>query len=156
MNIAPTLQDYLAERQIAYEVVAHTRTMTSATTAQAAHLPERSVAKAVVVEDEGGRYAVAVVPSTAHVQLARLERELHSNGLHLAAEPELGRLFPDCELGAVPPLGEAYGLPTIVEEELAAQPDVFFEAGDHQHLVHVTQGEFNRLISDARCARFAS
>ncbi len=156
MNIAPRLQDYLAEHQIAYEVLAHTRTMTSATTAQAAHLPGRSVAKAVVVADENGRYAVAVLPATAHVQLTRLERELHESGLHLAAEPELGKLFPDCALGAIPALGEAYGLPTIVEEELVAQPDVFFEAGDHQHLVHVTQGEFGRLIGEARCARFAS
>ncbi|TAK80759.1 MAG: YbaK/EbsC family protein [Betaproteobacteria bacterium] len=153
MNIAPTLQDYLAERQIAYEVLPHTRTVTSATTAQAAHLPGRSVAKAVVVEDERG-YVLAVVPATAHVQLPRLERELHRSGLHLASEPELGKLFPDCELGAVPALGQAYGLPTIVEEELAAQPDVFFEAGDHRHLVHVSQGEFSRLIAEARCARF--
>ena len=155
MNIAPTIQDYLAEHQIAYEVLTHTRTSTSATTAQAAHLPGRSVAKAVVVEDESGRYAVAVLPATAHVQLARLERELHRTGLRLAAEPELGKLFPDCELGAIPPLGHAYGLPTVVEEELAAQPDVFFEAGDHRHLVHVSQGEFNRLLGDVRCARFA-
>jgi Ala-tRNA(Pro) deacylase len=155
MNIAPTIQDYLAERQIAYEVLAHTRTSTSATTAQAAHLPGRSVAKAVVVADENGRYAVAVLPATAHVQLGRLERELRSTGLHLAAEPELEKLFPDCAPGAVPPLGRAYGLATVVEEDLAAQPDVFFEAGDHQHLVHVTQGEFGRLIAEARCARFS-
>lgn len=156
MSIAPTVQDYLAERQIAYEVLLHTRTMTSATTAQAAHLPGRSVAKAVVVEDEGGRYALAVLPATAHVQLSRLERELHRSGLHLASEPELGKLFPDCDLGAVPPLGQAYGLPTIVEEELVGQPDVFFEAGDHRHVVHVSQGEFGRLIGEARLARFAS
>jgi Ala-tRNA(Pro) deacylase len=156
MNIAPTIQDYLAEHQIAYEVLAHAPTSTSATTAQAAHLPGRSVAKAVVVEDESGRYAVAVLPATAHVQLARLERELHRSGLRLADEPELEKLFPDCAPGAIPPLGQAYGLPTVVEEELAAQPDVFFEAGDHRHLVHVSQGEFSRLIAEARCARFSS
>ena len=154
MNIAPTIQDYLAERQIAYEVLPHPRTTTSATTAQAAHLPGKSVAKAVVVEDDCG-YMVAVLPATAHVQLARLERELQRSGLRLASEPELGRLFPDCELGAVPPLGQAYGLPTIVEEDLAAQPEVFFKAGDHRHLVHVSQGEFSRLIAGARCARFS-
>ena len=154
MNIAPTIQDYLAERQIAYEVLSHPRTTTSATTAQAAHLPGRSVAKAVVVEDDRG-YMVAVLPATAHLQLTRLERELHRNGLHLASEPQLGKLFPDCELGAVPPLGQAYGLPTIIDEELALQPDVFFEAGDHRHVVHVSQGEFSRLIAGARCARFS-
>jgi len=154
MNIAPTIQDYLAERQIAYEVLSHPRTTTSATTAQAAHLPGRSVAKAVVVEDDRG-YMVAVLPATAHLQLTRLERELHRNGLHLASEPQLGKLFPDCELGAVPPLGQAYGLPTIIDEELALQPDVFFEAGDHRHVVHVSQGEFSRLIGEARVARFS-
>jgi len=156
VNIAPTIQDYLAAQQIAYEVLSHPRTMTSSASAESAHLPGKSVAKAVVVEDESGRYAVAVLPATAHVQLSRLERELHRSGLHLASEPQLGKLFPDCELGAIPPLGDAYGLPTIVEEELAAQPDVFFEAGDHQHLVHVSQGEFGRLIAEARRARFAS
>lgn len=156
MNIAPTLQDYLAEHQIAYAVLPHTRTVTSATTAQAAHLPGRSVAKAVVVEDESGRYALAVLPATAHVQLGRLERELHRTGLHLATEGALSRLFPDCELGAIPAVGAAYGLPTVVEEELAAQPDVFFEAGDHRHLVHVSQGEFSRLIADLRCAHFCN
>jgi Ala-tRNA(Pro) deacylase len=155
MNIAPTIQDYLAERQIAYEILPHTRTTTSSTTAQAAHLPGRSIAKAVVVEDDRG-YMVAVLPATAHVRLAQLERELHRSGLRLASEPELGKLFPDCELGAVPPLGQAYGLPTIVEEELTTQPDVFFEAGDHRHLVHVTQGEFSRLIAEARCAHFSN
>ena len=154
MNIAPTIQDYLAAQQITYEVLSHPRTMTSSASAESAHLPGKSVAKAVVVEDDRG-YVLAVLPSTYHLQFSALERELHRSGLRLATEPELDRLFPDCQPGAVPPLGKPYGLATIVEEDLAAQPEIFFEAGDHEHLVHLTQAEFVRLTCDSPCAHFS-
>lgn len=73
---------------------------------------------------------LAVVPSTHHLALSELGEALQRRPLRLARENELGNLFPDCELGALPALGGAYGIPTIVERELDAQPDVYFEAGD--------------------------
>jgi Ala-tRNA(Pro) deacylase len=148
MSIARTLQDYLAQEQIAYEVVTHLHTLTSMETAAAAHVPGDRLAKAVVLEDDQG-YVMAVIPSTYHVELGVLGRQLHRQNLRLAVEPQLRGLFEDCELGAVPPVGAVYGLPTVVEEDLAAQPEVFFEAGDHQQLFHLSQAEFVRLMTAA-------
>lgn len=153
MSIAPKLQDCLARNRIAYELLAHRHTMSSMETAAAAHVPGDRLAKGVVIEDAQG-YLLAVVPSTYHVKLADLGRLLEREGLRLAAEEELKTLFSDCEIGAVPPVGGAYGLPAVVEEDLARQPDVFFEAGDHEHLVHVGQADFARLLGDAPRVHF--
>jgi Ala-tRNA(Pro) deacylase len=154
MNIAPSVQDYLAAQQIAYEVIPHSRTGSSSSTALAAHVPGTRVAKAVVVKDEAG-YVLAVLPASRQLAMAQLGRALRRDALELARESELKNLFADCDFGAVPPLGAAYGLPMIVEESLAEQPDVFFEAGDHEHVIHVTRSEFLRLIADAPQAHFS-
>jgi Ala-tRNA(Pro) deacylase len=151
MNIAPSVQDYLAAQQIAYEVILHARTADSNGTARAAHVPGTHVAKAVVLKDRAG-YVVAVLPASHHVAMSQLGRALDRHSLELASESELKNLFADCEVGAVPPLGAAYGLPTIVEEALAEQPDVYFD--DHEHVIHVTRSEFLRLTADAPRAHF--
>jgi len=154
MNIAPRVEDYLARRQADYEVVAHPHTATSSATAEAAHVPGARVAKAVVLKDSAG-YVLAVLPSSSHLALAPLCRALQRHPLELASEAELKGLFADCALGAVPPLGAAYDLPMIVEETLAAQPEVFLEAGDHEHVIRMTQGEFARLTRDVPRAHFS-
>ena len=148
------IQDYLAQESIAYEVVAHPHTRTSMQTAAAARVPGDRLAKGVVVEDDQG-YVLAVLPSTHHLQLGVLGRQLHRHQVRLATEADLRDLFGDCELGAVPPIGAAYGLPVVVEEDLAAQPEIFFEAGDHEHLIHLTQGEFARLFANAPQGHFS-
>lgn len=154
MNIAPRVQDFLATRQSAYDVLAHQHTDNSMQTAQAAHVPGRALAKAVVVKHPNG-YALAVLPSTRHIVMSRLGKALHRGPLELASEDELCAMFPDCSPGALPPLGEPYGLPTIVDEALDTPREVFFEAGDHEHLVHMAQAEFYRLTSEAPRAGFS-
>jgi Ala-tRNA(Pro) deacylase len=154
MSIAPRVQNYLAEHQSGYEVLEHRRTASSLETAQAARVPAEGLAKAVLVKHEAG-YALAVVPASRHIVISRLGKALHHRPLELASEAEMPRLFGDCEPGALPPLGAAYGLPTIVDEALDAQPEVYFEAGDHEHLVHMAQGEFFGLTSDAPRASFS-
>ena len=153
MMMAPNLQDFLAEQQVAYDVIAHPHTSSSMETAEVAHVPGDRVAKGVLLEDDGG-YLLAVVPSTHHVEVGVLGRQLHRS-LRLATELELKALFGDCELGAVPPVGEPYGLTSVVEDELSAQPEVYFEAGDHEHLIRLTQAEFTRLLSSAAMTHFS-
>ena len=154
MAIAPKLYDFLTARHSQYEVLPHPRTGASAATAQVAHVPGRRFAKAVVVEDDAG-YMLAVLPSTHHVALTRLGDALERRPLRLAKESELANLFADCELGALPALGAAYQMPTIIEEELDAQPDIYFEAGDHEHMVHMTHAEFMRATAQVRRAHFS-
>jgi len=154
MGIAMTLKDYMSKMGTEYEVVAHPRAMTALEIAQAAHVSGDCLAKAVVLEDEKG-YVMAVVPSTHQVRLGMLRKQLNRE-LRLASEYELAGLFKDCELGAMPPVGQAYGLETVVAEDLAHQPEVYFEAGDHEELIRMSGSEFRALMSGAEplsCSR---
>lgn len=153
MTIARNLKTFLAQKNISYDVVEHARTSSSTQTAQTAHVPGNRLAKAVVLEDDDG-FVLAVVPSSYHVELGILSKQMERK-LRLASESQLPEMFGDCELGAVPPVGDPYGLKTVVEEDLAQQVDVYFEAGDHEKLIHVTHDEFQRLMSGAEVRHFS-
>ncbi|CAM5195743.1 aminoacyl-tRNA deacylase [Bosea thiooxidans] len=153
MTIAKKLQSYIDGRGIAYDTVAHNRTATSGQTAQAAHIPGRKLAKSVVVHHETG-YVLAVVPSTHRIELSRLQ-DVMAKRLGLASEDEIGSLFSDCDIGAVPPVGSAYDVPVILDESLGDAQEVYFEGGDHRTLVHVSGADFLNLMKDARVASFS-
>jgi len=102
----------------------------------------------VVVKDASD-YAIVVIPASNWLKMDSLRRELNRD-LHLATEDEIAELFDDCELGAVPPLGPAYGIETLLDESLTSLADVYFEAGDHVQLVHLSGEDFQALLSGAR------
>jgi Ala-tRNA(Pro) deacylase len=153
MSAAPELARYLSSRGISYSLVPHERTGSSMTTAQECHVSGDRLAKAVVLLDDKG-YFVAVLPASHHLHFAKLERQGHWP-VRMATEDEISRLFPDCDIGAVPPLGAAYGLETIVDDCLSELPDVYFEGGDHATLVHVSGQAFDRLMAEAPHAHFS-
>ena len=154
MSMAPTVEKYLKEQHIPYDVLPHARTFSSIRSATAAHVSPHRVAKAVLLEDEEG-YMMAVLPADRHVHLGTLRREL-GRRLGLATEQEIASLFRDCDLGAIPPLGEAYGVDVVVDDELANESDIYFEAGDHEELIHVRREDFLRLLSHARYVHFST
>lgn len=153
MAIAMTLRQFLSDQGIAYEVATHPRTLTAAQTAEAVHVTGDRIAKAVVVKDADG-YLLAVLPASHHIKLGELGRWL-GRPLELATEDETEGLFADCEVGAIPALGSAYGLDVVLDDSLGDQPDIYFEGGDHASLVHVTGEAFTRLMADARRGRFS-
>lgn len=148
MAISATLKKYLDQQQVAFELIPHPHTGSSMDTAQQAHVPGNRLAKAVILKEDGN-YSMVIVPSVEHVDLALL-REQFGHGVELATEPELGELFPDCETGAVPPIGAAWGLATYLDECLLHEQEVFFEAGDHEDLVRVSGDQFLKLLGDVR------
>ena len=145
MAIPRTLSNYLEAHRVRYDTVAHAHTESSLDTASAAHVPGHQLAKAVLLEDESG-YLLGVVPATHKLNLSWINQELGRN-LKLADEQELDGLFEDCESGAVPALGAAYGLPVIWDDQLASADDIYIEAGDHEHLVHMNGEEFQNLMA---------
>lgn len=149
MTMAPTLRTYLDQRQVPYELVSHRHTATSLRSAGAAHVDPTRLAKAVLLERdvEDGRFAIAVLPATHRLRLGEAARQF-GRKVQLATENDAARLFQDCEAGAIPALGPAYGLDTIVDDALLAQPQVYFEAGDHEHLVHMTTQDFLRALGE--------
>lgn len=153
MSIPTTVQAYLTDHQVRYDVVLHRRTSSSMASARAAQIPGDRLAKAVVLRDEDDHTMMAVLPATHHINLDVLRRDLQKR-LHLVTESELEPLFRDCERGALPALGEAYGMPVVLDESLMVQPDVYVEAGDHEALIHLSAGVFHRLMRSATQMQF--
>ncbi|TMG95915.1 MAG: YbaK/EbsC family protein [Betaproteobacteria bacterium] len=153
MATASRVEDYMMRHGVHCDVLTHPHSHSSMETAELARVPGDRVAKSVILEDDDG-YVMAVLPSTYHVRLGKLSRELNRR-LRLATEDELARLFTDCETGAIPPLGLAYGMPTIVDDSLALQSEIYCEGGDHETLLHMNRDAFMALMEHADHARFA-
>ena len=153
MTIASKLKAHLKAHSIDYELIPHPHTESSMVTAAAAHVPGDRLAKAVIVKD-GDDYLMVVVPSDYHVHLGALHRKLGRN-VGLATESELVGLCSDCDEGAVPPVGGAYGVKSMVDTGLLKQPEVYFEAGDHEHLVKMTGPNFQALHADSEAVEVA-
>jgi len=154
---ASTVQLYLDTHGVEFDTLAHNSAISSMRAAKAAHVSADKVAKAIVLKklEKEECYVVAVIPASH--RLHRLELQTHlDEHIDLALEEELIGLFPDCEPGAVPPLGEAYGIETVVDDSIAELSDVYFEGGDHVTLVHVTGPAFCRLMTSAKHGRFSS
>jgi Ala-tRNA(Pro) deacylase len=154
MGIALTLQQYLDHHRVAYDCVEHKRTGCSTRSAEVSHVPSDCMAKAVVLRRRDG-YVLAVVPASCQVKLDEVGGLLHQP-VGLATEDEIAPLFPDCERGAVPPIAEAYGLPSLVDEALEGRADIYFEAGDHRTLVHLSGEQFRALMRQVPHGRIGS
>jgi len=147
MTIAKTVQWYLEANGVSYETLQHPYSKSSEETADVAFIWEDQLAKTVLVEDEIG-YVAVIVPASYRVDLKKLERRLHRR-LELATESEISNVFPDCALGALPPLGQAYGVETIYDDRLRRLSCVYFEGGDHRDLVYIGGREFIDLLRDS-------
>lgn len=153
MAMAITLQEFFDSHPLAYDTVEHEYSLTGLRNAEAAHLPGDMVAKAVLLKS-GARYLLAVVPATHRLDLGRLHKRLERH-VGLATEEEVAQVFGDCEIGAIPPAGLIYDIDTIVDEALLAQPEIYFEAGDHQTLIHMNREDFGKLVGDATRMHFS-
>jgi Ala-tRNA(Pro) deacylase len=153
MPIANTLKRYLDNSSIQYDVLNHPFSGSSMETAEAAKVPGHQLAKGVVFQDAQG-YLMVVLPSTLHVETVTLN-ELTGRNLELLEESEVGRLFSDCDLGAIPPVGDAYQLEVVLDNALLNEESIYFEAGDHRELIHVNGNDFQKLLKNARCECFA-
>jgi Ala-tRNA(Pro) deacylase len=153
MSIPKTVQNYLKENSIKYDILHHAYTSTSMGTAQSSGISGEAIAKSVVLEDDDG-YIMAVIPATHHIELGQLGHQLHRH-LGLATERELSELFNDCDLGAIPAIGQAYDMDVVVEDSLLNRADIYFESGDHTDLIHITGQEFQRIMNNVHHGRFS-
>lgn len=147
MAIAITLEEYLSDKEIAYDVIPHTFSNNSLKAASAANIPAEKLAKAILLKDEYG-YLMAVLPADHKLKLKRVSRNLHRN-FQFATENEISGIFKDCDFGAIPPTGDAYNLNVIVDTHLADCNEIFFEAGDHVDLIHLSGNDFRKLMRRA-------
>lgn len=144
MPIVPKLEAFLAKNHVSYTHTIHPLAYTARGVATAEHLPPHEVAKSVVFVGDDG-VGIAVLPADAVVDLQQLRDALGVNRLRLATESELAGLFPDSELGAMPPFGNLYNIPVYVDRELAAEEWIAFNAGTHRDVVHMRYADFAKL-----------
>lgn len=152
MGIAITLAQYLIERGVPYDLIEHAHTETASRSATESRVPPDRIAKAVVLTGGDG-FLLAVLPASRHIQFTALREQL-GRDVDIAKEEQIETLFIDCESGAVPALGGAYGLKVVVDDSLANQPEMYLEGGDHRSLVHISGPAFRELLADAQYAQF--
>jgi len=143
MSIAARLKDFLDENPIPYSVMTHTTAYTAQGAAVTMQISGNELAKTVVLW-AGEDMILAVLPAPNHVRLDKLAAEL-GKPVRLASEEEFNNVFPDCELGAMPPFGSLYNLPMYVDESLAADEMIVFNAGTHRDAIRMRYEDFARL-----------
>lgn len=145
MPLTSWIHEFLREAGAVYSVIPHRPAYTAQAEAAATHVPGREFAKVVVCFVDGLPIQ-AVVPAPLTVDVDRLLDLAGGRSIRVAEEKELNGLFPDCEVGAMPPLGPFYGQPVFVDVTLAAQPEIAFNAGTHTEAICMRWADFARAI----------
>jgi Ala-tRNA(Pro) deacylase len=139
------LKEYLDRHGIKYVTITHSPASTAQTIAAAAHIPGKDLAKTVMVAlDEN--LAMAVLPSSVMVDLERLREAAGAEKARLATEAEFKGLFPECEVGAMPPFGNLWDMEVYVDPMLAKDENIAFNAGSHVELIKLAYQDFARLV----------
>ncbi|MCA9393896.1 MAG: YbaK/EbsC family protein [Candidatus Omnitrophica bacterium] len=145
MSISSRLRKLLDGHQIHYQVIHHAQAFTAPEIAETAHESGKEFAKTVVCNVDGVMKMI-VLPAHEQVDLRHLAEVFHAGSVVLATETELAAMFPDCEVGAMPPFGEIYGLEVMVDEHLAGNDLISFNAGNHREIIKMRYIDFDRLI----------
>jgi len=139
------LQEYLTQQKVAFDVREHLPAYTAQEVAAEEHVSGNIIAKVVVIQAEGA-YAVCVLPASYKLDMAKVAKELDVAKVRLADESALAKLFPDTEVGAEPPFGNLYNLPTLVDTHLTTDEQILFQAGDHRHAICMSYADYERLV----------
>lgn len=153
MSVAARLKSFLDEKSVKYTLLIHSPAYTAQESAATMHVPGKELAKTVVIKADG-KLALAVLPASYRVNTKLLAEAAGAKKVELATENEFSSAFPDCELGAMPPFGHLYGLTVYVDEVLAQDEEIVFNAGTHRDAVRMTYKDFAALAAP-QMTRFA-
>ena len=138
------LEAFLQANGIGYEKHTHPTTYTSQALAHAEHVSGYMVAKPVIVKGSAG-FAMCVIPAPKHLDLKRVGEALQEQKLDLATEAEMASLFPDCELGAEPPMGPMFDMPTVMDSRLKDDEFLIMQAGSHTEAIKLRRADWERV-----------
>ena len=145
MTCRERLEGYFQENGVKYQLTSHPEVYTAQEVAAVEHVPGIFVAKVVMASVDGTIMAL-VLPAPHRVDIPRLKAALGAKEARLAREEEFGHLFPDCEVGAMPPFTNLYGVPVVVARSLAEDPKIVFNAGTHRETMTIAFADFQRLV----------
>ena len=140
--------EFLDDAHVCYAHTKHSLAFTAMEVAFAEHISPHKLAKTVVYAGAQG-YGLAVLPADHLINMDTLGRFLNDPGIRLANERELAELFPECELGAMPPFGNLFHLPVVMDTGVAEQEFIVFNAGTHRDVIHLHCRDFRRLVDPA-------
>ena len=146
MTVLRRLKEYLEKNQVPYEVGYHQRVYTAQEIAAAEHVPGKELAKVVMVRADG-KMVMLVLPASYRVDMEKLKKVLKSNQVQKGKEEEFQNLFPDCEIGAMPPFGNLYDLEVWVDQVLTEDEDIGFNAGSHVETLKIKYSDYARLVN---------
>jgi Ala-tRNA(Pro) deacylase len=140
------LQDYLDQHEIQYVTISHSPAYTAQRIAELTRIPGKELAKTVIVKIDD-KFAMAVLPASRRVNLWHLQEAIGADEVTLSSETEFNELFPDCEVGAMPPFGNLYNMGVYVAEQLTEDEEIAFNAGSHSELVKMSYSDFANLVT---------
>ncbi|GLZ85424.1 YbaK/EbsC family protein [Pseudomonas sp. BN414] len=152
MTMITQLQSSLMQHKTRFDVLNHTASMTTREAARRAGVPPQQMAKPVILDDFQGHWMMAVVPASRHVDLEKVHKLTHRHW-RLVRERDFGKRFANCETGAIPAVGNLFGLDTLIDQSLAEQPDIYFESGRHDELVHMSGKQYMALMPEAKSGK---
>jgi Ala-tRNA(Pro) deacylase len=149
-----SLVQFLDENNVNYRIVSHAKSYTAQGTAARVHVPGQEFAKTVILNVDD-KTVMAVLAAFAHVNTEAVRAALKAKSVRLETESEIRRQFPDCELGAMPPFGNLYGVEVLLEEGLSCNRELAFNAGSHEEVLEMPYEDFVTLIKP-RIVSFAA
>lgn len=144
MEIPKQLIDCLVQNKVPYEILRHSEAVTAQRIAQAEHIKGRHQAKVVMLKSTD-QYLMVVLSADHHIDMEKIEKAIGKH-VSLAKENDFKSLFPDSVIGAMPPFGNLYGLPTYVDKYLAEQDYIVFEAGTHIDAVKMSYSDYAKIV----------
>jgi Ala-tRNA(Pro) deacylase len=145
MPICEKLRAYLDANHVPYITITHSPAYTAQGVAASAHIKGQNLVKTVMVNGDGRHFMLATT-ANRRLDLHRVREALAVDDAHLEREEDFEALFQDCEAGAMPPFGNLYGLPVVVDESLCLDEEIAFNGGDHRTVVRMPFSDFDRLV----------
>ena len=142
---ATMLREFLNSRQVKYSTIEHSPAYTAQEIAAISHIPGKELAKSVIVKMDG-KMVMAVLPASRRINFSRLKEVTDAKTAELATEREFEELFPDCQLGAMPPFGNLYNMDVLVDKSLTDDEEIAFNACNHRELIRLSFQDFKRLV----------
>lgn len=139
------LRDFLDRENVPYVTISHSPAYTAQGIAATAHISGKELAKTVMLK-VGGKMAMAVLPAPSKVDFDLIKNAIGTGDVQLATEAEFEGVFPGCEVGAMPPFGNLYGLAVFVADSLTEEEEIAFNAGSHTELIRLSYHDFARLV----------
>lgn len=140
------VMEFLDKAGVNYEVTEHKAVFTAQRMAAEEHESGKYVAKPVIIK-AGDEYVMCVLAACCKVDLRVLKKQLGAKSVKLAEENQIGKIFPDCDLGAEPPFGNLYDLPTIMDKSLEKDDHILFQAGSHEKAIRMSMADYRKLVA---------